>query len=109
MTETERRRNELLRETRKIYNEKYAPPAIHPRYQNAYQSIYKTNPRERQNSTFLARLLIAILLFGAFFAANQKGLKEAETVANEITSEFEGFVDLQIFRWYNVLGRKFVI
>ena len=45
-----------------------------------------------------ARLLIAILLFGAFFAANQKGLKEAETVAKEIASEFEGFVDLQIFR-----------
>ena len=42
MTEAERRRNELLRETRKIYSEKYAPPAIHPRYQNAYQSIYKT-------------------------------------------------------------------
>lgn len=98
MTEAERRRNELLRETRKIYSEKYAPPAIHPRYQNAYQSIYKTNPRERQNNTFLARVLIAALLFIAFFAANQKGLKEAETVANEITSEFDGFVDLEIFR-----------
>ena len=98
MTETERRRNELLRETRKIYTEKYAPPAIHPRYHNAYQSIYKTTPRKKQNSTFLARVLIAILLFSAFFAANQKGLKEAETVVNEITSEFDGFVDLQIFR-----------
>ena len=98
MTETERRRNELLRETRKIYNEKYAPPAIHPRYQNAYQSIYKTNSNEKQNTGFLTRIVIACLLLGAFYVASLKGLKEAQMVANEIVSEFDGFVDLEIFR-----------
>lgn len=98
MTDTERRRNELLLKTRKIYSEKYAPPAIHPRYQGVYQSLYKTEENEKQSSSFLVRLVIAVLLFGAFFAANQKGLEETETVANEIMAEFDGFVDLQIFR-----------
>lgn len=98
MTETERRRMELLQQTRRTYSEKYAPPAIHPRYRNLYQSLYKTEQEEKKNNSFFVRFLIAVLLFGAFFAANQKGMKETETVANEIASEFDGFVDLQIFR-----------
>ena len=40
MTEIEKRRVKLLRDTRKTYSEKYAPPAIHPRYQSTYNSIY---------------------------------------------------------------------
>ena len=98
MTETEKRRTELLQQTRRIYSERYAPPAVHPRYRAAYQSLYKDEPEEKQVSSFAVRLVIAIILFGVFFVANQKGLKEAETVANEIQQEFDGFVDLPIFR-----------
>lgn len=98
MTDTEKRRNELLREARKIYSEKHTPPAVHPRYQAIYQSLYKTEQEVKTNSSFFVRFLIAVLLFSAFFAANQKGMKETEAVANEIQQEFDGFVDLQIFR-----------
>ena len=41
MTETEKRRSELLAQTRARYSEKYTPPAIHPRYQSTYHSIYQ--------------------------------------------------------------------
>ncbi len=98
MTETEKRRTELLEQTRKIYSERYMPPAVHPRYRAAYQSLYKDEPEEKPVSSFAVRLVIAILLFGVFFMANQKGLKEAEIVANEIQQEFHGFVDLPILR-----------
>ena len=82
----------------RTYSEKYTPPAVHPRYQAVYQSLYKNETEEKATSSFMARLVIAILLFGVFFLANQKGLEETETVANEIQQEFNGFVDLEIFR-----------
>lgn len=98
MTDTEKRRTELLQQTRKAYSEKYAPPAVHPRYQAAYQSLYKTETEEKPKSSFGARLVIAILLFGLFVLASENEWKEADVVANEIQQEFDGFVDLQIFR-----------
>ena len=98
MTDTEKRRNELLRETRKIYSEKYAPPAVHPRYQTVYKSLYKNETEEKPNSSFTTRLVIALLLFGVFYLASQKGIAETEVVTNEIQKEFHGFVDLEIFR-----------
>ena len=33
MTESEKRREELLRRARTIYSDKKIPPAVHPRYQ----------------------------------------------------------------------------
>lgn len=98
MTETEKRRSELLQQTRKIYSDRYAPPAVHPRYRAAYLSLYEDDVQEKKVNSFVLRLAIAILLFGAFFMANKQGFKEAETVANEIQQEFDGFVDFQIFR-----------
>lgn len=98
MTETEKRRIELLQQTRRTYSEKYTPPAVHPRYQALYHSLYKNETEEKATSSFMGRLVIAILLFGVFFLANQKGLEETETVAKEIQQEFHGFVDLEIFR-----------
>lgn len=97
MSDIEKRRNELLQQTRKIYSEKYTPPAVHPRYQAVYQSLYKNEAEEKTTSSFMARLIIAILIFGVFFLANQKGLEETETVVKEIQQEFNGFVDLEIF------------
>lgn len=98
MTDTEKRRTALLQQTRKIYSENYAPPAIHPRYGAIYQNLYKKEREEKPTSSFGVRVVIAILLFGLFFVANQNGMKEAEMVVNEIQQEFDGFVDLQIFR-----------
>lgn len=106
MTETEKRRITLLQETRKTYNEKYTPPAIHPRYQSAYKSIYKNDEFsnvDKAQGTFVARTVVAIILLCLFAIANKNGLEEAKTVTSEIKQEFhgmdlDGFVDFQIFR-----------
>lgn len=101
MTETEKRRNALLEQTRKMYSDKYAPPAVHPRYQAIYKSIYKidTEKQEGQKTSSLGvRFVIAILLFGVFAIASENDMEEAKKVVNVIQQEFDGFVDLQIFR-----------
>ena len=87
MTETEKRRTELLQQTRQLYSEKYAPPAIHPRYQNVYQSLYKDENRARPRNSFGVRLLVAILIFGLFLCANEFEMQQVETVTNEIAKD----------------------
>ena len=65
MTDVEERRQKLLRETRRIYSDKNSPPAVHPRYQSAYRTLYETDGDELSNTrgTFLIRIVIAVLLF----------------------------------------------
>ena len=100
MTETEKRRIALLAQTRKTYSDKNSPPAVHPRYKGAYQSIYKNENMtngENNKSTFGIRLVIAILLFGLFVAASYNGVHGTEKVAAEIQREMAGLVDLSLF------------
>lgn len=77
MTEVEKRRLKLLQETRKIYSDKNSPPAVHPRYQSAYRTLYQTDEEEQTNtrSTFLLRIVIAVLLFGLFFVMDVRNEK----------------------------------
>lgn len=96
MTDVERRRIELLKQTRKTYEDKNIP-AVHPRYRNTYTSIYGREMQEEKSGTFGARLVIAILLFGLFVIANKNEMEEAEIVSTQIQQEFSGFVDLPIF------------
>ncbi len=87
MTDTEKRRTELLEQTRQLYSEEYAPPAVHPRYGAIYKSLYQEQPAAGKRSTFGIRLLIAVLLFGLVFLANKNKVQEAETVMNEIKKD----------------------
>lgn len=74
MTEIEKRRSELLAQTRNMYQEKRTPPAIHPRYQSAYLSLYKEDGEEVPVSpnTFLIRTLIAFFVFVLFFVIDYR-------------------------------------
>ncbi len=98
MTDTEKRRMELLEHTRKLYSDKNSPPAIHPRFQSTYQSLYKSEQKEEvtETSTFGIRLVIAILIFCLFVAAKQTDI-DTEMVVKEIGQEYQSFVDLPIF------------
>lgn len=93
MTEIEKRRVKLLRDTRKTYSEKYAPPAIHPRYQSTYNSIY--GPEEEisnKNSMFFTRIIISIVIFALFFVFDYKkmsiGMVNTQFVTTEIQKSF---------------------
>ncbi len=96
MTETERRRAELLQYTRRLYSEKQAPPAVHPRFQGTYHSLYSAEEDSGGGrGTFGIRVVISILLF-CLFAAASKSDFDTQMVVQEIEQEFQGFVDLQI-------------
>lgn len=97
MTETEKRRKELLEHTRRLYSDKYTPPAVHPRFNGTYYSLYKAEKeKEEEKGTFGIRLIVAVLLFGLYIAAGKSDF-DTEMVVQEIEQEFNSLVDLQIF------------
>ncbi len=98
MTDTEKRRIELLAHTRKLYSDKNSPPAIHPRFHATYQSLYQPEKQENEaeTSSFGVRTIIAVLLFCLFVAAKQSDF-DTEMVVQEISQEYQSFVDLPMF------------
>ena len=63
MNESELRRRELLRQTRRLYNDHNEIPAVHPRYGSICSSLYGDGQADRQSETarsgsFLIRLVI---------------------------------------------------
>ena len=90
MTDTEKRRMELLEHTRKLYSDKNSPPAIHPRFQSTYHSIYGHDEHEyvENKGSFFVRTVIAVLLFALFFIMdyrNEKfGTVDSQVVVNEV-------------------------
>ena len=100
MTETEQRRMELLAYTRRIHGERNSLPAVHPRYQGVYQSLYPTEKQPRK-STFGSRLLLAILLF-SMVAVFQDSSKEVQMVVKQMErnlslQDFQGVINLPFF------------
>ena len=96
MTETEKRRLNLLVRTRNLYSQKNTPPAIHPRYQAAFRFLYedKRKNEEIESNTFWIRLLIATLVFVSVFvidARNQEiGMFDSQTVIAEVRKDLFG-------------------
>lgn len=90
MNDVEKRRLRLLHETRKNYSDTYTPPAIHPRFQSTYHSIYGHNENEHEENrgSFWIRTVIAMLLFALFFIMdyrNEKiGTVDSQVVVNEV-------------------------
>ena len=90
MNDVEKRRLMLLHETRKNYSDKYAPPAVHPRFQATYDSLYRDREYEQSEyrSSFFMRAIIAILLFALFFLMdyrNEKiGAVDSQVVIHEV-------------------------
>ena len=91
MTEVEKRRLKLLQDTRKTYSMHHSPPAIHPRYQSAYLSLYGTEEEEasKAGSSFLVRSMIAIFIFVLFYAMNFSNEKIGTVSSEYIVSEIQ--------------------
>lgn len=91
MTEVEKKRLKLLNETRKIYRDKNTPPAIHPRYHTAYQSIYGESEEvfSGMKSSFLVRLVIALLLFFLIYQIDTKQMKIGKVNSQSIVQEVQ--------------------
>ena len=58
MNDAERRRQELLEQTRALYNDRRTIPAVHPRYANAYHYLYGKSQEDINEDTKAGRTLI---------------------------------------------------
>lgn len=90
MNESEMRRRELLRETRRMYRESESVPAVHPRYKAAYQDLYRKDTKEeRDRSGFYFRLILAVIGFICYVYFDQNQVEIAEVSSAEIRCQIE--------------------
>lgn len=93
MNDSEIRRRELLRQTRRLYDERREAPAVHPRYGNIYRSLYEDNPDQQSGNgtggSFYIRLLIGILCFAGFVYMDQNRTSVANVDSVMIIDQIE--------------------
>ena len=92
--DSERRRRELLEQTRQLYSDRFNPPAIHPRYSGSYNRIYGEEGEGNGNGgTFGARGFLCLLLFAAFVTMDMKKQEvfhvDSERIVKEITTDMD--------------------
>lgn len=100
MNESEMRRRELLRQTRKLYNDSSNVPAVHPRYGRIYNDLYKDKISDNKEYTgsFYTRLVIGILCFICFVYIDQNKTNIAEVNSTSITEEIQKDFDEDIIK-----------
>lgn len=98
MSESERRRRELLNEARYMNRDKNGIPAIHPRYRNAYSRIYsdrEAGEGSENGSTLGIRVFFCLLLFGLYVAADHENLSFGKVDAVSVVQQIERQTDIQ--------------
>lgn len=95
MNDSEMRRRELLRQTRKLYDDRRDIPAVHPRYGRIYHDLYKNEEEEQETSggTFYIRLVIGILCFVCFVYMDQSKAEIAQVNSTSIVNQIEKEMD----------------
>lgn len=92
MNESELRRRELLRQTRKLYDERREIPAVHPRYGRICQELYSPRGEEGEKpsgGSFYIRLVAGIICFICFVYMDQSDADIAEVNSTSIVNEIE--------------------
>lgn len=92
--ETEKRRKDLLEQTRSLYTDKNPVPAVHPRYRNAYNSLYRQE-EDPDTGSFGLRTLICCLLFLGFILMDEYNVSAAHVSSSLITETIQDGVDVQ--------------
>lgn len=95
MNESEARRRELLRQTRKLYNEDGFVPAVHPRYGNIYHDLYDDGTQERPKNSFFFRLSLGILCFVCYVWMDYGKVNVANVSSSQIVNQIEKQMDLK--------------
>ena len=92
MNDSEKRRRQLLEETRSLYSDRNSPPAVHPRYKFAYERLYGSED-EMAPGTFGLRLFLCFMLFAAFVAMDNNGITvksvSSDRIVQEITTDLD--------------------
>lgn len=90
MNESEMRRRELLRQTRKLYHDS-SIPAVHPRYGRICQDLYgnEADNAVPYKGSFYTRLVIGIFCFICFVYMDQNNAGVAEVNSTYITDQIQ--------------------
>lgn len=97
MNDSEMRRRELLRQTKKLYSERQDIPAVHPRYGRLYHDLYGSEEEGTGQSqgSFYLRLVIGILCFICFVYMDQSKAEVAKVNSTSIVNEIEKDMDVE--------------
>ena len=94
MNNSEKRRKELLNQTRSMYSDQRQIPAVHPRYKAIYSDLYGQGD-EKMPETIGIRLMICVLLFAVFVAMDYRGVKVADVSSSQIVNQIEYQPDIE--------------
>lgn len=92
MNDSEKRRRQLLEETRNRYSDRRIP-AVHPRYGSAYNKIYG-DEEGMPPSTFGIRLFLCFMLFAAFVTMDNNQMKYKNVNSDRIVKEISTDMDV---------------
>lgn len=84
VTPSEKRRRELLEQTRELYSERRVFPAIHPRYTGLYGELYQEN--EGHTGTLGIRVVLCLMLFMVYIAMDYTGATTLDVSSSQIAS-----------------------
>ena len=104
MNDSEARRRELLRQTRKQYDEKHFIPAVHPRYGNIYHELYDDQDDTYSKDSFLFRLTLGILCFICYVWMDSSQAQIASVSSDQIVNQIEKQVEMEDIQevWKNL-------
>ena len=89
MNDPEARRRELLRQTRKRYDDNHFIPAVHPRYGSIYHELYDDQESAYPRDTFLFRLTLGILCFICYVWMDSSQAEIASVSSEQIVNQIE--------------------
>ncbi len=95
MNDPEARRRELLRQTRKRYDDNHFIPAVHPRYGNIYHELYDEQESTYSGDSFLFRLTLGILCFICYVWMDSSQAKIVNVSSDQIVHQIEKQVDME--------------
>lgn len=91
MNETEKRRRELLEQTRYSYQES-GIPAIHPRYRASYSELY--GEEEAEQGSLRIRTFICMILFAVFVFMQNEGKDILHISSTKVVQEVSKNADI---------------
>lgn len=95
MNDSEARRRELLRKTRRLYDENHSVPAIHPRYGNLYHELYDEEESTYSKDSFIVRLTLCILCFICYVWMDSSQATIADVSSSQIVNQIEKQMDME--------------
>ena len=97
MNESEKRRRDLLRQTRKLYDENSTLPAVHPRYGHLIHELYEDEEKQPKGSFFM-RAVLGALCFLCYVWIDSSNIEVADVSSNQIAEQIERQMDTETLK-----------